>query len=556
MKKLDLNALKARGTELFNGFTTGQKTMLGLAVAAVVIGGYLFTSWSATKSYAPLFSNLDAGDASAMTEELTSRKVPYELADNGTTVLVPTDQVHQLRLDMSSQGLPSGGNDGYALLDKQGITTSEFRQRIDYQRAIEGELSDTIGAIEGVESAKVHLVMPAEDLFANDDTHASASVLIMQKSGSTLTAGQVQAVVHLVASSVEGLDPTNVTVTDEQGRVLAAPGVDGMDAVAGDARSTQRRAFETDLSNGIESLLTPVVGAGKAVVQVAADIDFDKVERTVERFDQPAENAPRVAETATEETYTGTGAGATGVLGVDPTQVDPAAPQNEYNKRDSQTEFAVSKTTEQIVQAPGGIRRLNVAVLLDGSAPGVVDEAAVRDMVATAAGIDEARGDRVSVTAMAFDDSAAEAARAELEAAEAARKESETMALARTAGAVLIVLVVIALAWRSMRKSAAVTRYPLAVPIDVPPGDLDPATAAAIEAAATDFDAELAGIDDLEALPAGEDDLDGLPAEIDLALMPARGDRELIEGQIGALIDKQPEDVAQLLRGWLADRRS
>jgi flagellar M-ring protein FliF len=525
MPKIDLSSLKGRAGAAFNGFTRGQKTMLGLAVVAVLVGGFLFTKWSSSPSYTSLYSSLSAKDASDVTNQLTSKGIPYKLADGGATILVPRSEVYQLRLDLSSQGLPSTGQPGYALLDKQGITTSEFRQRVDYQRALEGELANTIGAIKGVQGATVHLVIPKDDLFTKDSSKPTASVLVQEANGATLTAGQVQAVVHLVASSVEGLDPADVTVADGNGRVLSAPGTDGM--AMDDARTEQTTGFENQLSDSITQLLTPLVGAGHAVVKVKAALDFDKKETTSETFGNTKGALP-VSEATSKEAYTGTGAGAaTGVLG--PTGgVTTGGTQGNYNKDTADRTYAVDKVTEQVQTAPGKVSRLTVAVLLDAGAK-KVNQQAINQLVSAAAGIDPTRGDTVQVKALAFDNSAATAAQKALQTQQAAKQQSQLFALLRTLGSLLIVALVLFFAFRSARKATAYQRVPMALP-QTTTIDLDP-------------------IDDFEPLGLESAELGAV------SLVPLPQAKELVPSNLVDLIDNQPEDVAQMLRGWLSDRR-
>lgn len=522
MPKLDPAALKARASQIFDGFTRGQKAMLAVAAVAVLVGGYLFTKWSAAPSYTTLYSNLSAEDAGEITSQLTSKGVSYQLGDNGTSVLVPRSDVYQLRIDLSSQGLPKAGAAGYSLLDKQGITTSEFRQRIDYQRALEGELSNTIGAISGVSSATVHLVIPKEDLFSRDASKPTASVLV-QTDGSRLAGGQVRGIVHLVASSVEGLAPADVTVADGDGRVLSAPGEGGIDA-AGDARAEATASFEQQLSGSLTELLVPLVGSGNAVVKVKAALDFDRRSTTSETFGEP-DTAPTVAEATANETYTGAdpNAGAAGVLGPDGLPLGTAGGGN-YEKETAERSFAVDKITEQVETAPGAVERLSVAVLVDDAAE-AFDMADVETLVTAAAGIDPARGDTVEVRALAFDESAEKAADEALASERAAAQKSEMMDLARTGGAVLLVLLILFFAFRSARK-ATVHR----VPIEVPFG------AERIQATHT---------------PMTVADHDSAPS----ALTPFEAPKEIAGSHLAELIDSQPDDVAQLLRGWLVERR-
>src|SRR3954454_21386209 len=213
-----------RITDAFKSFTPGQKAVTITAVIALVIGGDFFATWASKPSYSILFNNLSTKDASAIVDSLQKSGSSYQLANGGQTILVPQDQVNNLRLSLSGQGLPNDASTGYALLDQQGITTSDFMQHTNYQRALEGELANTIKSIDGVEAATVHLVMPQKDVFADDQDQPTASVLVATSPSQPLSSQQVQAIVHLVASSVEGLDPTQVTVAGADGKILSTGG--------------------------------------------------------------------------------------------------------------------------------------------------------------------------------------------------------------------------------------------------------------------------------------------------------------------------------------------
>src|SRR5690242_20477616 len=210
-----------RVTDGFKSFTPGQKAVTVFAVVALIIGGYFFATWASKPSYSILFNNLSTKDASAIVDSLQKSGSSYELANNGQTILVPQDQVNDLRLQLSGEGLPGDTNTGYALLDQQGITTSDFMQHTNYQRALEGELANTIKSINGVEAATVHLVLPQKDVFSDDQSKPTASVLVASSASQPLSGQQVQAIVHLVASSVEGLEPDQVTVAGSDGKILS-----------------------------------------------------------------------------------------------------------------------------------------------------------------------------------------------------------------------------------------------------------------------------------------------------------------------------------------------
>src|SRR3954469_12568418 len=269
---MNVGDLKAKATEMASRFTTGQKAMMGAATVAVLIAMLLVMKSASKTELSPLYSNLKPADAAAVTEKLTAEGSTYELADGGGTIMVPKEKVYDLRLTMAADGLPQSGPEGYALLDKQGITTSEFSQQVGFQRAMEGELTKTIDTMDPIASSTVHLAIPKDDVFASDKGKASASVLVKTKPGKALDAAQVQAVLHLVASSVQGLDPDAVTVADSTGQVLAQPGENGGQNAAADLNTKQRLAYEKSLSTDLEALILPVVGAGKSKVTVSADL--------------------------------------------------------------------------------------------------------------------------------------------------------------------------------------------------------------------------------------------------------------------------------------------
>jgi flagellar M-ring protein FliF len=530
---LDLEQVRTKAGRVYEGFTAGQRTVTVLAIIGLIVGGAMFMRWAAAPSMAPLFTNLTASDAAGITEALNAKGVRYELTDGGTSVMVPQADVYKMRVSLSADGLPAGDTVGYALLDDQGITTSEFRQRIDYQRALEGELSKTISAIDGVEAATVHVVIPEDDLFTDDEKKPTASVLVKTKPGETLAPQQVQAVVHLVASSVEGLVPTQVTLADDKGTVLSAPGEDGDSILAGDTRQQQTREFEAQLGRSVERMLSQVVGASGAVVEVRAQLNFDRTQRVEERFDR--RRIPLTTST-TEEVYTGTAAGVGGVLGPDGAPQPVDAGGTDYEKTQRERQFAVGKVTEEVKTAPGDVERLSVAVLLDDGAPAEYGNGEIEALVAAAAGLDEERGDIVQVSRLAFDRTGQAAAQEELEKAAAEEKAAQTMALIRTGVIVLVILLVLALAYLSMRRATK----PKAVPVDIE--RLQPLLEAQEEA-------ERQALTDLQALQAEAAEHVALevPQEVQ--------QRVQIHTEIAELIDSQPDEVASLLRGWLADRR-
>src|SRR3978361_2373805 len=204
----------AKIRSLLSTISVGQKIVIGLLVVGLALGGFVFYRWITAPTMAPLFSNLASADATAIVDQLNTDGVSYTLADGGATIMVAQDVVNSERLVMSGKGLPASNDNGYALLDKQGITTSEFQQQVSYQRALEGELASTLKALDGVNSAVVHIALPKDEVFATDEGKPTASVLLDLAPGTKLTGEQIQAVTHLVSSRMEKMDPSDVTVPD------------------------------------------------------------------------------------------------------------------------------------------------------------------------------------------------------------------------------------------------------------------------------------------------------------------------------------------------------
>src|SRR3954447_26503157 len=249
-----------RVTDTFKGFTPGQKAVTVFAVLALIIGGYFFATWASKPTYSILFNNLSTKDASAIVQSLQKSGTKYELANDGQTVMVPQDQVNSLRLSLSGEGLPGDAGTGYSLLDQQGITTSDFMQHTNYQRALEGEISNTIKSIDGVEAATVHRVIPQKDVFADNQDKPTASVLVASKTSQPLNGQQVQSIVHLVASSVEGLDPTEITVAGADGKILSTGGGEAVGTGGDNGDQAQTTSFQNRMNTSLKTMLDSVVG--------------------------------------------------------------------------------------------------------------------------------------------------------------------------------------------------------------------------------------------------------------------------------------------------------
>jgi flagellar M-ring protein FliF len=533
-----LTALVQRLGRTVGGFSTGQKVIAALALVGVLLGGAAFTRWVGQPTYAPLFSNLAGSDASAIVDQLNSDGVSYQLQDGGQTVLVPKDVVYAERVKLSGAGLPAAEASGYSLLDQQGVTASQFQQQVTYQRALEGELAKTVQAISGVQSAVVHLAIPQKDVFLDQQKQATASVLVSTRPGATLSSDQVQSIVHLVASSIEGMDPTQVTVVDGKGQLLSSP-TDGGVGAGSSSREEMTADYESRQVKNLQTMLDRVLGTGHAVAQVTAQLNFDAIESTNEKLTSNPTTAP-VAETTTTETYKGTGGGAGGVLGTDNLAVPSSGSGNgSYDKKSTTKNNSISKETVKTKAAPGALARQSVSVVIDAKTPGL-QVAQIQQMVSTAAGIDAKRGDTISVTSLPFDTTAAAAAAAELQKADQAQQKQVLMGYVKQGAIALVLLLALLVFWLKRRKKNkqqpdAGTPLHLLQLDDV----LDPPTALS-----TVTPEALTSTGQRPALPPALDVPDG----------PSTAARRREE--VAALVERQPEEVAELLRGWLADRRS
>jgi flagellar M-ring protein FliF len=528
----NLSRALARYQRSFTAFTTGQKVVAVLGTGALLLAAFMVFSWAARPSYAPLFSNMSAEDTAAVVEELGAQGVPYELAGGGSTVMVPRDSVYETRIALSGEGLPAGGSEeGYSLLDGQDLSTSQFKEQTDFKRAMEGELSRTIEGIDGVQTAVVHLAMPEKEVFADEQDPVTASVLISTQPGDDLSPQQVQAVVHLVASSIDGLDPDLVTVTDSAGNLLTPPA--GSELGAASTRAQQVEEVQQQISGRIQTMLDQVVGAGNATVQVTADLDFDKAVTESTRYEADPD-LPPLSESRQNETYEGAGAGAVagGVVGPDG-QMEPGAGgagPSAYDKRTVTRDNAVDTIRETRETAPGEIDKLGIGVVLDSTNAAAFDPQQVQDLVAATIGVDPQRGDTISVNMMPFDRSAEEAAAAELAAAAAADAKAAQMALFRNLGLGVLIAAMILLAWLRARRRGKERQE--ATTYVVEQLRADAAARAAAQQAALEAQAPA-----LAALEQSEDDL-----------------TDELRDELSALVERQPEDVAELLRGWLVEK--
>jgi flagellar M-ring protein FliF len=375
-----------------------------------------------------LFTNLNPEDAAGIVDKLKETKVPYETTGGGTTVLVPSAQVHELRLQLATQGLPHGGGVGFEIFDRSSIGMSDFVQKLNYRRALQGELARTIAQMPEIERARVHLATPERRLFSNEENRARASVVVSLRNGQALAKTQVNGIVHLVSSSVEGLQVKDVTVVDGHGRLLSsAAGGDDAAGLTGSQLEYQR-TVEKDIETRIQTMLERIVGVNKAVVRVSSILDFRKVETTEEKYD-PNSQVVR-SEQRGQEKATGVNGVSGGVPGVqsnvpEGAAQEPAQTSSSANQTKNETvNYEISRTVSRVVESTGSIKQLSVAVLVDGMYEGgkasegektstsvakkyvarsEEDMKRIEEIVKKAMGYSANRQDQVQVTNVQFD---------------------------------------------------------------------------------------------------------------------------------------------------------
>jgi flagellar M-ring protein FliF len=389
-----------------NGFRTllqnitprGRIVMAASALGAVVLAFFLMKVASAP-SYEQVVNGADPAETPKVTEALDKAGVKYEVRNNGTAIAVEKAQVSDAKVALASAGLPGNSQPGFELMEKQKLGASDFQQKVTYQRALEGEIARTVEGVQGVSAAQVNLVLADEQLFQDEQQPARASVLLTTDSGG-IEPGSVRGVASLVTSSVKGLKSENVSITDQTGNLLWPKQGDGDGTVMTKQQAQQRYSQATEAK--LNAMLIQTLGPGKGQVQVSADVNADQTTRDKLSYDR--RGTPVKTRTETEELEgTAGGGAAAGTAGNIPQYANGAngGGESNYNHEVEEAQQAVGKTVERTKVAPGTVERQNVAVVVDKAVP-PADVQALEETLATAAGLDEARGDTITVSQVAF----------------------------------------------------------------------------------------------------------------------------------------------------------
>jgi flagellar M-ring protein FliF len=404
-------------TQLINRI--GLPRLAAMAVVAVLmLGFFAFLIFrSQAPNMAPLYTGLSLEDSSAIINELQTQNVPYELRGEGDTILVPRDQITTVRMSLASSGLPQRGQVGYEIFDQQStLGATSFVQNLNNVRALEGELARTISSLNRIKTARVHLVLPERELFRRERNDPSASIVLSVRG--QLSNGEIRAIQHMVAAAIEGLTPSRVSIVDDQGNLLASgTESDETNLMAGQA-AERTLGYENRMRTRVEDMLANIVGPGRARVEVAAELDFNRSTTTQETFD-PESQVVRSTQLRESENLTSGNSGQVTVANELPgasANATSGGPIDQGTSTEEVINYEISKVTQTAVTEAGALKRLSVAVVVDGLyttdasgvttyTPRTADEVAqILTLVRSAVGFNETRGDTVEVVNMQFAD--------------------------------------------------------------------------------------------------------------------------------------------------------
>lgn len=383
-----------------------KKTALVIVTVLIMASLMTFVYFTNQTDYRVLFSNLTGEDASAIVTKLKEKKIPYQISPSGETISVPSDQVSELRLELAAAGLPHGGGVGFEIFDNKVFGATEFEQQMNYRRALQGELSRTINSLDEIHQSRVHIVIPKESLFVEQQKKPTASVTIKFRTGRKLKESQIDGIGHLVASSVEGLSADEVMIVDSQGNILSKRQGDSKNARLSSSQNEYQRNIEKEMANQIQTLLENVVGQGKAVVRVNAELDFRLMEKTEETYD-PESPVVRSSQKLLDKAI-GSASPSNRGAGM----AESSGPEKE--KTEETVNYEINKTVSKTVMPVGEIKKISIAVLVDGiyqnndkGAPTYQERPkkeleSFEDLVRKSAGFNAQRGDQVVVSSMPF----------------------------------------------------------------------------------------------------------------------------------------------------------
>jgi len=510
--------------ELWGNLDNKAKVMIGAGtLLMLVVFGYLIVSGDSTV-YTPLYTDVIQEDAGKIVNSLKEKNISYQLTNGGTTIEVPKSQVHQARIDLASEGLPHQGVVGFEIFDQSNFGTTDFERKVNYYRAIGGELSRSIRVMRGVEYAKVQITAPKDSLYLDEERSASASVLIQLDSGYRMNSAQISSITNLVASSVQNMSPSNVTVIDTNGNLLSAESNgNNMNSQISQENMEVQNNFEQGLEEDLKRLLTKVLGPDNFSVNVSAKLNFDQREVESKTYTPVADGegiirSEEVIEETNDSTTNGNGGAAGTESNIPEYQAEGAAVQtSQSEKTNTVTNYEINEQVERRVYAGGEVERMTVSVMVDGDQ----DQALlnkIEESVQTAIGYNPERGDQVSVNSFNFDNSLEQ----EIAQAKEAEASAERNRMYIYGGLILLIIIILSVIIffirRAMSSSQAVQTVQRGQMVDYQAGEVEEN-------------------EDLSKPTLTEEE---------------KQKKQLTE-ELEDIVADQPEDVAKLLKNWLME---
>ena len=385
---------------IFNKFSIQQKILIIGSITATVVLLAILIFFLNEPNFSPLYSNLAEEDAAKVVDYLNTQKVPFQIDDNGKLIKVPKEKVYETRMALAGKGIPSSGIVGYEIFDKNTMGMSEFMQKLNFKRALEGELARTIMEEDGVQGARVQIVIPQRSIFKDEEKAPTASVVLKLKDNFMPTKGNVAAIVNLVASSVEGLTPNNVTLIDTKGRILSKEFEESPVAYSSSKQYEIKQTVENYLAQKAQTILDNILGPGNSMIQVNADINFDQIEKTMESYDPESQVAISEQTTKTENSGKNSGDSTSQI------------------SQNTTTNYEINKTIQKVVQGSGNIKRLSVAAVINDASKEVKKDDKIEtvyeprtpeqmkkleDIIKNAIGVNPERNDLFSIENISFE---------------------------------------------------------------------------------------------------------------------------------------------------------
>lgn len=516
--------------DMWSKLGVNQRISLVLIMLLLVGASVGLLMWAYRPSYDLLYSRLDQADAGLILEKLRDMNIKYTLRDGGRSIYVPTDKVYDLRLEFAGEGIPKAKGIGFEIFDKTNFGITDFVQRMNYIRAIQGEISRTISQLEEVVSARIHIVIPEAELFSDQQKETTASIALSVKPGAVLSKEQINGIRYLTASAVEGLEPRNITIIDQYGNMLSKNFDPGNASMLSANQLDLQKNVERYFGTKVQSMLEAVLGVNNAIVRVNAELNFEKIEVTEEKYD-PESAVVRSEQISSEKSSGGPATG--GPSGTPSNLEDGQKAQVTGNATQSQKEtikstYEIDRKVQKVVQSVGDIKKLSAAVFIrklkDSEGNPIARESSdlkqLEEIIKSAVGFDETRGDQVVVTETVFNDETVSSN--ELRLQEAQRWEF-IITIVKNASVVILIIVLLIVFSNLIRKSRI---------------DDSPATAQLV---AQPEKKEL-GIEDLQEMH--------LPAT-DVEL---RQKANIYQKAISKVANENPDNIVSILKGWLAEK--